>query len=173
MDSKNQSKFIGLDWTGSDYGFHGFLTQPYLGAKQDMIERDRQKPVQRTTNSIVACLGLQSLVLFNLKWVGKQLRNSYTTGRFLEEIIKVKKHIKQGQGHEGGIFTVEAPLHVSNVQVLDPVTGRPCKVGIRYLEDGAKARVSRGIGTSGSIIPRPEILKIKTTPRPTVGIGLS
>ncbi|CAN4128035.1 unnamed protein product [Withania somnifera] len=80
----------------------------------------------------------------------------------------VKKHIKQGQGHEGGIFTVEAPLHVSNVQVLDPVTGKPTKVGIRYLEDGSKVRVSRGIGASGSIIPRPEILKIRTTPRPTV-----
>ncbi|CAH9099757.1 unnamed protein product [Cuscuta epithymum] len=80
----------------------------------------------------------------------------------------VKKHIKQGQGHEGGIFTVEAPLHVSNVQVLDPVTERPCKVGIRYLEDGTKVRVSRGIGASCSIIPRPEILKIRTTPRPSV-----
>ncbi|KAK7393517.1 hypothetical protein VNO78_22075 [Psophocarpus tetragonolobus] len=80
----------------------------------------------------------------------------------------VKKHIKQGQGHEGGIFTVEAPLHASNVQVLDPVTGKPCKVGIKYLEDGTKVRVSRGIGASGSIIPRPEILKIRTTPRPTV-----
>ncbi|CAA2960604.1 50S ribosomal L24 [Olea europaea subsp. europaea] len=80
----------------------------------------------------------------------------------------VKKHIKQGQGHEGGIFTVEAPLHVSNVQVLDPVTGKPCKVGYRYLEDGTKVRVSRGIGASGSIIPRPEILKIRTTPRPTL-----
>ncbi|GFZ04716.1 uncharacterized protein LOC130751595 [Actinidia eriantha] len=80
----------------------------------------------------------------------------------------VKKHIKQGQGHEGGIFSVEAPLHVSNVQVLDPVTGKPCKVGTRYLEDGTKVRVSRGIGASGSIIPRPEILRIRTTPRPTV-----
>ncbi|XP_030494404.1 uncharacterized protein LOC115710196 isoform X2 [Cannabis sativa] len=80
----------------------------------------------------------------------------------------VKKHIKQGQGHEGGIFTVEAPLHVSNVQVLDPVTGKPCKIGTKYLEDGTKVRVSRGIGSSGSIIPRPEILKIRTTPRPTV-----
>ncbi|KAE8009753.1 hypothetical protein FH972_006171 [Carpinus fangiana] len=80
----------------------------------------------------------------------------------------VKKHIKQGQGHEGGIFTVEAPLHVSNVQVLDPVTGKPCKVGVRYLEDGTKVRVSRGLGTSESIIPRPEILKIRTTPRPTI-----
>ncbi|KAL2517280.1 KOW domain-containing protein [Abeliophyllum distichum] len=80
----------------------------------------------------------------------------------------VKKHIKQGQGHEGGIFSVEAPLHVSNVQVLDPVTGKPSKVGYRYLEDGTKVRVSRGIGASGSIVPRPDILKIRTTPRPTV-----
>jgi len=102
----------------------------------------------------------------------------------------VKKHIKQGQGHEGGIFAVEAPIHASNVQVVDPVTGyafhllsfriiyieltkfyfcrKPCKVGVKYLEDGTKVRVSRGIGASGSIIPRPEILKIRATPRPTV-----
>ncbi|XP_026450646.1 uncharacterized protein LOC113350737 [Papaver somniferum] len=80
----------------------------------------------------------------------------------------VKKHIKQGQGHEGGIFTVEAPLHVSNVQVVDPVTGKPCKVGVKYLEDGTEVRVSRGTGAFGSIIPRPEILKIRTTPRPTM-----
>ncbi|KAJ4968094.1 hypothetical protein NE237_014795 [Protea cynaroides] len=80
----------------------------------------------------------------------------------------VKKHIKQGQGHEGGIFTVEAPLHASNVQALDPVTGKPCKIGIRFLEDGTKVRVSRGQGASGAIIPRPEILKIRTTPRPTI-----
>ncbi|CAI9095114.1 OLC1v1030976C2 [Oldenlandia corymbosa var. corymbosa] len=133
---------------------------------------------------------------FCSKWVGKLLRNSSTIGRLSEVMIirgkdkgetgtikrvirsqnrvivegknLVKKHIKQGQGHEGGIFTVEAPLHVSNVQVVDPVTGKPCKVGIRYLEDGSKVRVARGIGASGSIIPRPEILKIRTTPRPTV-----
>ncbi|KAJ4830462.1 hypothetical protein Tsubulata_025386 [Turnera subulata] len=80
----------------------------------------------------------------------------------------VKKHIKGGEGHEGGIFAVEAPLHASNVQVLDPITGRPCKVGIRYLEDGTKVRVSRGQGATETIIPRPEILKIRTTPRPTV-----
>ncbi|GAY40655.1 hypothetical protein CUMW_053630 [Citrus unshiu] len=82
--------------------------------------------------------------------------------------VLVKKHIKGGEGHEGGIFTVEAPIHASNVQVLDPVTGKPCKVGIKYLEDGTKVRVARGIGASGSIIPRPEILKIRTTLRPTV-----
>ncbi|CAA6671869.1 unnamed protein product [Spirodela intermedia] len=80
----------------------------------------------------------------------------------------VKKHIKQGQGHEGGIFTVEAPLHVSNVQVLDPQTGKPCKIGYAYMEDGTKVRVARGVGASGSIIPRPEILKIRATPRPNM-----
>ncbi|KAJ0971329.1 hypothetical protein J5N97_019288 [Dioscorea zingiberensis] len=80
----------------------------------------------------------------------------------------IKKHIKQGQGHEGGIFSVEAPLHVSNVQVLDPVTGRPCKIGYRYLEDGAKVRVSRGQEASGSVIPRPEILAQRRKPRPTI-----
>lgn len=41
---------------------------------------------------------------------------------------------------------------------------------MKYLEDGTKVRVSRGIGASESIIPRPDILKIRTTPRPTVGI---
>ncbi|XP_042392861.1 50S ribosomal protein L24-like [Zingiber officinale] len=79
----------------------------------------------------------------------------------------VKKHIKQGQGHEGGIFSIEAPLHVSNVQVLDPVTRKPCKTGYKYLEDGTKVRVSRGLATSGAVIPRPEILKERRKPRPS------
>ncbi|MCL7043134.1 hypothetical protein MKW94_023067, partial [Papaver nudicaule] len=77
----------------------------------------------------------------------------------------VKKHSKQGQGHEGGIFTVEAPHHVSNVKLL---ILKACKVGVKYLEDGTKVRVSRSIGASGSIIPLPEILKIRTTLRPTI-----
>lgn len=36
---------------------------------------------------------------------------------------QVKKHIKRTKEQEGGIVSIEAPLHVSNVQVLDPVTG--------------------------------------------------
>jgi hypothetical protein len=36
--------------------------------------------------------------------------------------FQAKKHIKQGEGHTGGIFSIEAPLHVSNVQIVDPVT---------------------------------------------------
>eukprot|EP00250_Pteridium_aquilinum_P009934 c19039_g1_i1 orf=525-1022(-) len=79
----------------------------------------------------------------------------------------VKKSVKRTETQEGGIFSKEAPLHVSNVQLLDPVTGSPCKAGFRFLEDGTKVRVSRGIGTSVSIIPRPEILKERRKPRIT------
>ncbi|XP_042400946.1 50S ribosomal protein L24-like [Zingiber officinale] len=81
--------------------------------------------------------------------------------------FQVKKHIKQGQGHEGGIFSIETPLHVSNVQVLDPVTGKPCKTRYKYLEDGTKVWVSRGLAASGAVIPRPEILKERRKPRPS------
>ncbi|KAM3312206.1 hypothetical protein ACQJBY_032281 [Aegilops geniculata] len=79
----------------------------------------------------------------------------------------VKKHIKQGEGQTGGIFSIEAPLHVSNVQVIDPVTGKPCKTTYKYLPDGTKVRVSRGMYASGAVIPRPEILKERKKPRPT------
>ncbi|KAI5073258.1 hypothetical protein GOP47_0011271 [Adiantum capillus-veneris] len=79
----------------------------------------------------------------------------------------VKKTVKRTKENEGGIFDKEAPLHVSNVQLLDPVSGSPCKVGFRFLEDGTKVRVSRGMASSESIVPRPEILKERRTPRIT------
>lgn len=36
---------------------------------------------------------------------------------------QVKKHIKRTEQQQGGIVTIEAPLHVSNVALVDPVTG--------------------------------------------------
>ncbi|KAJ0692232.1 putative ribosomal protein L24 [Helianthus annuus] len=46
---------------------------------------------------------------------GKDRGETGTTKRVIRSQTRVKKHIKQGQGHEAGIFTGEAPLHVSNV----------------------------------------------------------
>ncbi|GJZ40609.1 integrase, catalytic region, zinc finger, CCHC-type containing protein [Tanacetum coccineum] len=77
----------------------------------------------------------------------------------------VKKNIKQGQGHEGVIFTVESPLHVSNVQIFDPVTKQPCKVEIRHQEDGTKVGVARGIGASVAIIQQKLIWGITSRQR--------
>jgi hypothetical protein len=47
---------------------------------------------------------------------------------------------------------------------------KPCKTGYKYLEDGTKVRVSRGMYASGAVIPRPEILKERKKPRPTSGM---
>ena len=47
---------------------------------------------------------------------------------------------------DGGIITQEAPIHVSNVALVDPETKRPARVGYAFNEDGAKVRVLRPSG---------------------------
>jgi large subunit ribosomal protein L24 len=44
---------------------------------------------------------------------------------------------------EGGIVTQEAPIHVSNVALIDPETKKPARAGYRILEDAKKVRVTR------------------------------
>ena len=63
-------------------------------------------------------------------------------------IKKNKKVTNQGfrGAKEGGIVTQEAPIHVSNVQLVDPETKRPARVGYKINEDGTKVRVLRPSG---------------------------
>jgi large subunit ribosomal protein L24 len=63
-------------------------------------------------------------------------------------IKKNKKVTNQGfrGAKEGGITHQEAPIHVSNVQLVDPETKRPARVGYRTNEDGKKVRVLRPSG---------------------------
>jgi large subunit ribosomal protein L24 len=53
----------------------------------------------------------------------------------VEGVNYVKKHVKVGQTQRGtktgGIETVEAPIHISNVQLVDPKTKKPTRVGHR------------------------------------------
>jgi large subunit ribosomal protein L24 len=60
----------------------------------------------------------------------------------VEGINMVKRHTKPNPqaGVSGGIIEKEAPLHVSNVAVFNPVTEKPDRVGFRTLEDGRKVR---------------------------------
>ncbi len=60
-------------------------------------------------------------------------------------VRKNKKVDYQGRrgAKEGGIMTTEAPIHVSNVQLIDPETKKPARAGFRYEEDGTKVRISR------------------------------
>ncbi|CAI5475857.1 unnamed protein product [Closterium sp. Yama58-4] len=85
----------------------------------------------------------------------------------VEGLNLAKKHVKKSADSPGGVITVEAPIHLSNLSLLDPETGAPCRVGIRYTEEGAKVRVAAGRSASGAVIPRPEILKNRRTLLPT------
>jgi len=64
-------------------------------------------------------------------------------------MIKINKKVtNQGVrgAKEGGITTQEAPIHVSNVQLVDPETKKATRVGYTVNEDGKKVRVSRSSG---------------------------
>ena len=63
----------------------------------------------------------------------------------------------------------QTPIHYSNVRLVDPVTKQPVRVGWRFLEDGAKVRVTKGGRASGSVVPRPEVLAQRRVPRPLPG----
>ena len=53
----------------------------------------------------------------------------------VEGVNRIKKHTKVGQNDRGaktgGIVTTEAPIHVSNVMIVDPEDGRPTRIGYR------------------------------------------
>jgi large subunit ribosomal protein L24 len=51
-----------------------------------------------------------------------------------------------GYGQPGGIVDREAPIHVSNLKLIDPKSDKPTKVGFRVLEDGRKVRVAKATG---------------------------
>ena len=69
----------------------------------------------------------------------------------VQGVSMIKKNTKvnyQGRrgAKEGGIVNKEAPIHVSNVQLIDPETKKPTRAGYRRGEDNKKVRVSRASG---------------------------
>ena len=66
----------------------------------------------------------------------------------VEGVNFVTKHVRVGQTQRGsktgGIETHEAPIHVSNVQIVDPKTKKPTRVGFR-MEEVEKDGVSKTV----------------------------
>lgn len=61
----------------------------------------------------------------------------------VEGVNIVKKHSKPSQANpQGGILSLEAAIHVSNVMPIDPKTGKPTRVGYK-IENGKKVRVAK------------------------------
>jgi large subunit ribosomal protein L24 len=81
----------------------------------------------------------------------------FATGKVLVEgVNRVKKHQRPNpmKGQTGGIVDKEAPLHVSNVMLVNPATGKGDRVGFRFLEaqGGAPARKVRFFKSNGEVV---------------------
>jgi large subunit ribosomal protein L24 len=76
----------------------------------------------------------------------------------VEGVNRIKKHTKIGQNARGaktgGIITTEAPIHVSNVMIIDPEDGRPTRIGYRKEQvekrrpDGSTYEAERSVRVS-------------------------
>ena len=60
----------------------------------------------------------------------------------------IKRHTKPNPqaNQPGGVIEREAPIHISNVMLFNPATGKGERIGVKVLEDGRKLRVFRSSG---------------------------
>ena len=76
------------------------------------------------------------------------------TGRVLRVLVSKNRAVVEGlnmvsksaKHPQGGIIKMEAPIHVSNLNLLDPKSGKPTRVGRRKNEEGKTVRYSKKSG---------------------------
>lgn len=63
----------------------------------------------------------------------------------VEGVNKMKKFVKKnalGKNQDGTVVEIERPFQISNVQIIDPKTGKPTKIAFQ-IKDGKKVRVAK------------------------------
>ncbi len=66
---------------------------------------------------------------------------------FVEGLNMVSKSTKPTAKHpQGGIVQMEAPIHISNLNLIDPKSGKPTRIGRRKNEAGKSVRYSKKSG---------------------------
>ncbi len=80
------------------------------------------------------------------------------TGKVLKVIVDKQRAIVEGvnivskstkptaKNPQGGFVKQEAPIHISNISLIDPKSGKPTRVAIRKNEDGKKVRIAKKSG---------------------------
>jgi large subunit ribosomal protein L24 len=61
-------------------------------------------------------------------------------------INMVKRHQRQTANQEGGIISKEGTIHLSNLALTDPKSGKPTRVGFKVMKDGNRVRVAKRSG---------------------------
>lgn len=65
----------------------------------------------------------------------------------VEGVNMVSKSTKPSAKHpQGGIIKQEAPIHISNLSLVDPKSGEPTRVAIKRTEEGKKVRIAKKSG---------------------------
>ena len=79
---------------------------------------------------------------------GTVLKLVGTSRVLVDNVNLVKKHTKPNpnKGITGGILEKEAPIHISNINLFNPLTKKADRVGIKVLEDGKKVRYFKSNG---------------------------
>jgi len=71
----------------------------------------------------------------------------------VEGVNMRKRHERPSEANpEGGIITFEAPIHLSNVMLVDPAGGQASRIRVRIEADGAKERIAV---KTGNPLPKP------------------
>ena len=81
-----------------------------------------------------------------------------TTGKVLKVLVEKNRAIVEGvnivsksakpsaKNPQGGIVKQEAPIHISNLSLIDPKSGKATRVGIKVTEVGKKVRIAKKSG---------------------------
>ena len=78
---------------------------------------------------------------------GKVLRVFPAEERAVVQGVHIaRRHSKPSMGDPGGIVEKELTIHVSNLAHVDPQSGKPTRVGFKFLDDGRKVRFARRSG---------------------------
>ncbi len=65
----------------------------------------------------------------------------------VEGVNMVSKHTKPNAKHpQGGIIKKEAPVHISNLMLIDPASGKPTRIGRKMNSEGKLVRFSKKSG---------------------------
>ncbi len=80
--------------------------------------------------------------------IGKVLKVFPRIERAIVENINLVKKAKRKtrQDQKGGFVDIEAPIHLSNLMLIDKRTNQPTRFGVSVLKDGSRIRISKETG---------------------------